>query len=470
MKKSCLACLLFCAASQASHAAAVGGTLTSDTVWSPALGTIMVVSNVVVPASITLTIEASTTVQLTNGVSIQVQNGGTIDIEGNSSNIVHLVPMVGNNNWGTINSSGASSHLTVRFAELARGGISFSSGASGLIEDSYLHDYGSEIVGNSAGLITMRRIHVNNYSETIFNSGTVVLAEDSLFENILIASGDAFEIQNGIPGSIIRRCTFRHGIQSNTDALDFNGSTGVFVHDCLIYDFNDKGVSIGTANTATDPPARGIIVSNCFIYKVDSGLAVKDFSTASLYDSTIVNCPWGVRAYEKYSPYNLTTGGGRFTNGYNNVIWANTNLINPLTNGSVMDFTYSDLQSVWPGTGNIHADPLFINLTQLDCRLASGSPARGTGYLGRDMGANFPVGAPMASSHPQIQSVSLAGGTVKLRFWMDEGKPYHLQKALSVEGTWADVAPGFPSQPLPVLMETSDLMTSNARFYRLVTP
>jgi len=63
------------------------------------------------------------------------------------------------------------------------------------------------------------------------------------------------------------------------------------VHDCLIYDFNDKGVSIGTANTATDPPARGIVVSNCFIYKVDSGLAVKDFSTASLYDSTIVNSP-----------------------------------------------------------------------------------------------------------------------------------------------------------------------------------
>jgi len=175
------------------------GTLTSNTVWSPALGTIMVFSNVVIPASITLTIEAGTTVQLSNSISIQVQKRRDHRHRGNSSNIVHLVPMVGNNNWGTINSSGASSHLTVRFAELAHGGISLSSGASGLIEDSYLHDYGSEIVGNSAGLITMRRIHVNNYSETIFNSGTVVLAEDSLFENILIASGDAFEIQMASP-------------------------------------------------------------------------------------------------------------------------------------------------------------------------------------------------------------------------------------------------------------------------------
>jgi len=78
-----------------------------------------------------------------------------------------------------------------------------------------------------------------------------------------------------------------------------------------------------------------------------------------------------------------------------------------------MNFTYSDLQSVWPGIGNIHADPLFINLTQLDCRLASGSPARGTGYLGRDMARTFGWSA-MASSHPQIQSVTLAAGTCEI--------------------------------------------------------
>jgi len=109
--------------------------------------------------------------------------------------------MVGNNNWGTINSSGASSHLTVRFAELAHGGISLSSGASGLIEDSYLHDYGSEIVGTPPAdhyAAHPRKQLLRNHLQ-LRDSG---LAEDSLFENILIASGDAFEIQNGIPARL----------------------------------------------------------------------------------------------------------------------------------------------------------------------------------------------------------------------------------------------------------------------------
>src|SRR6185369_13567872 len=287
--------LLWSVALHTGNAAPAGGTLSSNTVWSPDLGTIMVYSNVVVPSGITLTVEAGTTVQLGSGISIQVQSGGSVDIEGTSSNMVHLQPLVANVNWGTINANGANSYVTVRFAELVRGGISLNNGATGLIEDSYLHDYGSEIVGNSARFVTMRRIHVKNYAETIFNSGTVILAEDSLFENVNVSDGDALEIQNGVPGSIVRRCTFRHGTLSNTDALDFNGSTNVLVQDCLIYDFNDKGVSVGTANTATDPPAKGIVVSNCLFYSVDSAVAVKDFSTASLYNNTILRCPWGVR-------------------------------------------------------------------------------------------------------------------------------------------------------------------------------
>jgi hypothetical protein len=316
----------------------------------------------------------------------------------------------------------------------------------------------------------MRRIHVKNYAETIFNSGTIILAEDSLFENVNVASGDALEIQNGPPGSIIRRCTFRHGTLSNTDALDFNGSTNVLVQDCLIYDFNDKGVSIGTANTATDPPDKGIVVTNCLIYSVDSGLAVKDFSSASLYNSTILRCPWGVRLYEKYSPYNLSTGGGRFTNGYNNIIWGNTNLVNPLTNGSVIQFTYSDLQSNVTGVGNIQSDPLFLNATLLDTRLATNSPAIGTGYGGANMGATYPVGAPMAPSHPRIDSVGFPGGMPQLRFWADGGKTYSVQYADSLTNSWSLLAP-VSAQTLPRVVEITDTNVLNgARFYRVTTP
>src|SRR5438034_2379604 len=81
----------------------VGGFITNDTFWSPGLGTIMVVSNVVVTNKAMLTIEAGTVVKLTNGVSISAVGGSAIDIEGTASAPVSLSPMVGNNTWGTIN-------------------------------------------------------------------------------------------------------------------------------------------------------------------------------------------------------------------------------------------------------------------------------------------------------------------------------------------------------------------------------
>src|SRR5205823_5694735 len=78
-----------------------------------------------------LTIEAGTTVRLTNGISISALAGCTIDIEGTATAPVLLLPMVGNNAWGTINASGNNSYLTLRHAEVAYGGINLGSQATG---------------------------------------------------------------------------------------------------------------------------------------------------------------------------------------------------------------------------------------------------------------------------------------------------------------------------------------------------
>src|SRR2546423_2295105 len=220
MRKLCLLVLelaiaLVLLAAKPAAAATVGGTLTSNTSWS---GTVMVLSNVVVPSGLTLTVQSGTAVLLTNGVSIMAQAGGAIDVRGAATNPVSFLPMNGNNAWGNISASGNNSSVTIRFAEISRGGVNLGSQATALIEDSYIHDVTSAVVGNSARFVTMRRIHVKNYGETVFNSGTVILAEDSLYENLTSANNDALEIQGGPPGSIIRRCTFRHAGGVNTDA------------------------------------------------------------------------------------------------------------------------------------------------------------------------------------------------------------------------------------------------------------
>src|SRR5688572_26041340 len=120
------------------------------------------------------------------------------------------------------------------------------------------------------------------------------------------------------------------------------------------------------------------------------GVGVKDSSTAGLFNNTIVNCDIGVRLYNKIGG----TGSGIVTNTFNNILWENTNGSIAVLDGGTITVTYSDLwQTNWPGPGNISADPLFVNASAGDYRLATNSPARGSGRNGESMGAHFPVGS-----------------------------------------------------------------------------
>jgi Right handed beta helix region len=448
-----------------ARAATAGGTLSANTSWS---GTVQVLSNVIVPSGITLTIQAGTSVQLTTAASITAQANGTIDVQGTASNPVTFFPMAGVNSWGNITASGNNSSLTIRFAEISRGGLNLGSQSTTLIEDSFIHDVTSAISGNAARFVTLRRFHAKSYGSIEFNSGTVILAEDSLFENLTSANDDALEIQGGPPGSIIRRCTFRHALGNNTDAVDFNGTSGVLVQDCLIYDVSDKGISLGAAGTGGAADSN-ITISNCLIYSVDTGIAIKDGTTAGLFNNTIVSSPYGLRLYQKFTS---PVDGGHVTNSFNNILWSLGTAAANLQNNSSLVASYSDFQGTnWPGTGNISSDPFFVNAALRDYRLATNSPAKGTGRNGDDMGPHFPVGAPMALSHPRIESVAIDNGVTKLRFYCDSEKSYTVQTTDAPLGEgWINVTNVFPTT-VPRLVEVTDpIGPATIRFYRLVTP
>jgi hypothetical protein len=362
---------------------------------------------------------------------------------------------------------------------LIGGAVKGRNGATCLLEDSYFHDYknGTVPIGGctSAQSMTVRRCHFRVYHETLWQD-TLMTVEDSLFELANNASSDALDFDGARVGSVIRRCTFRHGPQSNTDAIDIgpttsgSGSTNTLIEDNLMFDFpNDKGVSIGEGS-------YGIVVRNCLMYGNDSGVAVKDSPggkppcTANIYNCTIVGCDYGFRCYNKSNP-SSPTDGGQITNSYNNIIWGSRIATFEILNAGIVVADHSDFGGTnWPGAGNFDADPLFLNPTQHDYRLGDNSPCIGTGRDGATLGCKFPVGAPMAPSHPYFSSVVVGDDHVKLGLWVDSEKNYTIQSSDSLNAaSWTKVSDVY-HQMVPRYVEVTNSLTANHRFYRLVTP
>ena len=324
--------------------------------------------------------------------------------------------------------------------------------------------------------MTVRRCHFRVYHETLWQN-TLMTVEDNLFELANNPSSDALDFDGAIIGSVIRRCTFRHGPQSNTDAVDIgpttsgNGSTNTIIESCLMYDFpNDKGVSIGEGS-------YGIEVRNCLLYGNDSGVAVKNSPggkppcTANVHDCTIVDNDYGFRCYNK-TDVNALTDGGQVTNSYNNIVWSNRFAIAQLLNGGYVIADHTDFNGTnWPGEGNIQADPLFLDAARRDYRLAANSPCIGAGRDGATLGAKYPVGAPMVPSHSYFSTITVTNGSVKLGFWVDSEKNYSvLCSDVASGGTWTKVTNVY-HQMLPRFVEVTNPFAGGAnRFYRLVTP
>ena len=347
----------------------VGGPLASNTAWDLSMGIIHVTNNVVPPAGGRLSIAPGTVLLFQTGASILATNA-SMTVSGAATNPVYFLPADGTTVWGGLIATGTNGNLRMQHAETTAGHVEVLEGATGLVEDCYLHDYlvNSPAIVHAlrAASLTLRRNHVQRYYEHLIQLTPVVI-EDCLVENI---TGDGIDFDGAPPGSVIRRCTIRHGDLTNVDGLDMGNFTdgtpsrGVMIEDCLIYDFTfDKGVSIGEA-------AQNIAVRNCVIYQVQSGIAVKDSSVAAIYNNTIVDSEYGLHLYEKIAGQ----GGGHAT-AYNNIIWGvGTNAV--LDSLSTVTISYSDVSGtgIYPGTGNILADPLFLNPAARDYRLLPNSP------------------------------------------------------------------------------------------------
>jgi len=357
-----------------------------------------------VPAGTTLRLAAGVQVNFGPAGSLKAE-GGTIEILGTAANPVRLVADPESPATDMVRAEGEGAIIQIRFADITAGGVQLRDGASGVVEDSVLHDFhdGIEPIVHSrnGGSLTLRRVQVRNYFEVLAQQ-TPVLIEDSLFENM---TGDGIDFDAAPAGSIIRRTTIRHGRAVNVDGIDLGmlvspprggsnrtqtNTVGVLIEHCLIYNFpEDKGVSIGE-------DSQNVVVRDTLIYAVNTGVAVKDSSTARILQTTIAEATTGLHLFEKVEGRD----GGRAT-AENMVIW-NTRTPLLTEDGSSLLVSYSRISGMplLSGLGNTSDEPGFVNADARDFRLGPDSPLRNRGRQGEDLGARWPYGHEGADGQP----------------------------------------------------------------------
>jgi hypothetical protein len=350
----------------------LSGTLAGNTTLAAAGSPYTISSDLIVPSGVTLTVQPGVTIRMATRRNIRVQ--GVLNVAGTAAQPVAIIGRDGAR-WGGISfesPSGPSSlaHLIIRGA--TRG------------YDATL--YSSAITGRNAN-VTADFLNIDESDTTFYMYNSTSVVRDSTFH--IPYTGDGLHIKKGT--ATIQRCVFPGNNAPDTDGIDFDGVTNGLIEDCRLYRFqgsnsdgidvgeacsnivmrgnliyfnSDKGFSVGQGSTVT---IRKNLVVGCTL-----GVGVKDAgSLATIDQNTFVSCTNGVEVYEK----NFGSGGGAAV--ITNTIISKAAMVPVGADSlSTLNCSYSLSDTIpMSGTGNIVADPKFVDPTVLNYQLQPASPA-----------------------------------------------------------------------------------------------
>lgn len=170
------------------------------------------------------------------------------------------------------------------------------------------------------------------------------------------------------------------GSGSSIRGIDVNNNAGALIKNNLISGFS-HGIYLVNSSESVE-------ILNCTIYNNTYGIYVSGLASVEMIANCIINNNnYGIKVsgsdaiipliVNSAVVYNTVAGiklllGGHVTSLKNSIVYgSNQNL-----SGAPDSVTYSDIggASVYPGVGNINAEPLFVDLTNNDYHLQPGSP------------------------------------------------------------------------------------------------
>ena len=394
----------------------------------------------------------------TGGTDIDV--AGSIQSLGTATSPVTFTAYVAGRNWGELHHVNAELS-TFQYTNITQAGHSPGVGHSN--SGPTIRASGSTFVFDHANLTDNagKLGHITSGCDLTFRNclfarsvmGPEISGSALLFEDGWITDMHAGDDADGIyvsPQQGGQTCIMRRGVSANIvdDGIDLNGAD-ITIEDFIVRDCNDKGISVYNGETYID---------HCLVVETNrnpedptvSGIAAKAHEGATtivnIDHSTIVTTKTpGVTDYgiQSHNKYGVGTG---------TIIWNVTNSIIDATDPinvqapyleSDVHIDYCDVfDEAWPGTGNLHADPLFADESNHNYHLQAISPCIDAGDPNDDPDPDQTVtdqGYFWYNQGPAAPPGSLPADTI----WTAEQGPYRITDDLTIPlGVTLTIMPG----------------------------
>ena len=291
----------------------------------------------------------------------------------------------------------------------------------------YIHSGETSAMIDSFTVKNGYQTYVSNIANSANGGGICVDGSSVIIQNCIVTgntvlgSGGGVCNVNGGNNGIIRNCTITNNMASSGGGVsNYNGGGSITLANCTvsdntatgngggggIYNSNNAGNTISVTNCAvSNNTTYGSGGGVCDLNNGDGSIAVTNCNisrnTASLGGGGVLNQTFNTNGISDGGIISLTncsiTSNKTNSNGSgilddisrggsinltNNVVFADIGGVevkNYAYSTSDAIVSYCDIQSGYPGTGNIDADPKFVNAATGDLHLKPGSPCLGAG-------------------------------------------------------------------------------------------